>query len=292
MYTGDTKRAELGAARVLDWHWSWILNKIKDTNMDTSYNRYLSYTQRELQAHLDKQRDTMPDDLRADIMRQVRDERTRLRSVKAKERAMSAAWGEIMRPLKSELRIVVNMGRYTSKTYHVPERSKAIAEYRAVLEKAVRLLTKHQAGDYTPRALAKLKNVPNDGAHWVDWIPESVRVTVTLMFEAIPHHFKAKAKVPFERRTIDDKRDVLIRRLARTVKEELGRAYKDLANDPDEYDNQDHHAYIRRMELAQQAIIALPDDAYVPATWQGLFKQPKEQNDTTTNATHTTHTTD
>jgi hypothetical protein len=247
--------------------------------MDTSYKRYLSYPNRELQAHLDKQKDTMPIEVREEIMRQVREHRKELRSVTAKKRAVSAAWAEIMRPLKSELRIVVNMGRYVSKTYHVPERSHAIAEYRKVLEKAVRLMEKYQAGEYTPRVLAKLKNVQNHGAHWVDWIPESVRVTVTLMFEAIPHHFKAKSKVPFERRNIDDKRDVLIRRLTRTVKEELDRAYKDLANDPDEYDNQDHHEYIARMELAQQAIIALPDDAYIPATWQGLFKQPKENHD-------------
>ena len=250
--------------------------------MDTAYRKYLSYPTRELQLHLEKQRDTMPIEVREDIMRQVREERRTLRSVKARQRVVSAAWTELMRPLKSEQRIVANMSRYKSKTYYVPERSAAIAEYAKVLEKAVRLMKKYQAGDYTPRALAKMKNVPNNGEHWVDWIPESVRVTVTLMFDAIPHHFKAKSKTPFERRNIDDKRDVLIRRLARTVKEELGRAYKDLANDPDEYDNQDHHEYIRRMELAQQAIIALPDDAYVPATWQGLFKQPKEQNDTTT----------
>jgi hypothetical protein len=265
--------------------------------MDTSYNRYLSYTQRELQLHLDRQRDTMPDDLRADIMRQVGEERTRLRSVKAKERAMSAAWGEIERPLKAELRIVVNMGRYKSKTYHVPERSTAIAEYRKILEKLCKIIDKYKRGEHTPLQLAKIKSVPNQGAHWVDWIPDTVKRTVTGLFDAIPHHFKAKTKVPFERRTIDDKRDVLIRRLARTVKEELGRAYKDLANDPDEYDNQDHHAYIARMELAQQAIVALPDDAYVPATWQGLFKtgyaypitpEGEQQNDTTTNATHTT----
>lgn len=261
--------------------------------MDTTYKRYLSYPNRELQAYLDKRKDTMPIEVREDIMRQVREHRKELRSTQARERVVKAAWHEVMRPLKSELRIVVNMGRYTSKTYHVPERSKAIAEYRAVLEKAVRLLTKYQAGDYTPRVLAKMKNVQNHGAHWVDWIPENVRVTVTLLFEAIPHHFKAKSKVPFERRNIEDKRDVLIRRLARTVKEELNRAYKDLANDPDEFDNQDHHEYIARMELAQQAIIALPDDAYIPTTWQGLFKQPKEQqNDTTTDATHPTITPD
>ena len=260
--------------------------------MDTNLKRYLSYPNRELQAHLDKQRDTMPLDVRESIMRQVREERTRLRSVKAKERAMSAAWGEIERPLKSELRIVVNMGRYKSKTYHVPERSTAIAEYRKVLEKLCKIIDKHKRGEHTPNQLAKIKSVPNQGSHWTDWIPASVKQDTTALFDAIPHHFKAKSKVPFERRILDDKRDVLIRRLARTVKEELNRAYKDLANDPDEYDNQDHHAYIRRMELAQQAIIALPDDAYVPATWQGLFKtgydhpittEGEQQNDTTQN---------
>jgi hypothetical protein len=269
--------------------------------MDTSYKRYLSYPNRELQAHLDKQRDTMPIEVREEIMRQVREERTRLRSVKAKERAMSAAWGEIERPLKSELRIVVNMGRYKSKTYHVPERSTAIAQYRAVLEKLCKIIEKYKRGEHTPLQLAKIKSVPNGGSHWVDWIPASVKQDTTALFDAIPHHFKAKSKVPFERRTIEDKRDVLIRRLARTVKEELGRAYKDLANDPDEYDNHDHHAYIARMELAQKAIIALPDDAYIPTTWQGLFKtgyaypispEGEKQNDTTTNATHPKETSD
>ena len=165
------------------------------------------------------------------------------------------------------------MGRYKSKSYHVPERSKAITAYRNVLEKAVRLLTKYQVGDYTPTALAKQKNVPNGGAHWVDWIPQHVKDTIIGHFDAIPHHFRAKTKVPFERRIIDDTRDVRLRRLATSIKQELERAYKDLATDPDEFDNVDHREYIDRMELAAKAVIALPDDAYVPATWQGLFKQ-------------------
>lgn len=240
--------------------------------MDTSYNRYLSYSARELQAHLDKQRDTMSAELRQHILDTVSAEKRRLRSVSAKQNIVKATWQVVERPLKAELRIVVNMGRYKSKSYHVPERSAAIAEYRKVLEKLCKIMDKYKRGEHTPNQLAKIKSVPNNGEHWVDWIPANVKENVTALFDAIPHHFKAKSKVPFERRNIDDERDVRIRRLARAVKQELERAYKDLANDPDEYDNHDHHEYICRMILAQQAIIALPDDAYVPATWQGLFK--------------------
>jgi hypothetical protein len=241
--------------------------------IDKTLTKYMTYGARELQAHLDKQRDIMPQELREHIMAAVRAEKTRLRSANAKARVIKSAWHEVLRPLRAELRIVVNMNRYKSKSYNVPERGKAITAYRAVLEKAVRLLTKYQVGDYTPTQLAKIKNAPNGGAHWVDWVPMGVRETIENLFHEIPHHFRAKTKVPFERRTMDDTRDVLLRRLATSIKQELERAYKDLANDPDEFDNVDHHEYIARMELAAKAVIALPDDAYVPATWQGLFKQ-------------------
>ena len=241
--------------------------------IDKTLTKYMSYGARELQVHLDKQRDTMPQELREHIMNAVKAEKTRLRSAQAKARVVTATWHEVLRPLRAELRIVVNMNRYKSKSYHVPERGKAITEYRAVLEKAIRLLTKYQRGEHTPTQLAKLKNVPNAGEHWTDWIPAQVKNNVTALFDAIPHHFRAKSKTPFERRNIDDTRDVKLRRLARSIKQELERAYKDLANDPDEFDNVDHRHYIERMELAAKAIIALPDDAHVPATWQGLFKQ-------------------
>lgn len=241
--------------------------------IDKTLTKYMSYTQRELQVHLEKQRDSMPQELREHIMREVKAAKTQLRSAKAKARVISSAWHEVLRPLRAELRIVVNMNRYKSKSYNVPERGRAITAYRAVLEKAVRLLVRYQGGDYTPTSLAKQKNVPNGGAHWVDWIPQHVKDEVIALFDAIPHHFRAKTKVPFERRIIDDTRDVRLRRLATSIKQELERAYKDLATDPDEFDNVDHREYIDRMELAAKAVIALPDDAYVPATWQGLFKQ-------------------
>jgi hypothetical protein len=59
--------------------------------MDTTYKRYLSYPNRELQAYLDKQKDTMPIDVREDIMRQVREHRKELRSTQARERVVKAA---------------------------------------------------------------------------------------------------------------------------------------------------------------------------------------------------------
>jgi hypothetical protein len=249
------------------------MDTYQNDTIERDYSRYLKLQPKELIRLLEKQRDTMQPALIEHIINEVARMKKELRSATAKARVIKSTWHEVMRPLRSELRIVVNMGRYKSKSYNVPERSKAITAYRAVLEKAVRLLTKYQVGDYTPTQLAKIKNVPNGGEHWVDWIPMTVKETVENLFNEIPHHFRAKSKVPFERRTMDDKRDVLLRRLATSIKQELGRAYKDLANDPDEFDNVDHHEYIARMELAQKAIIALPDDAHVPATWQGLFKQ-------------------
>jgi hypothetical protein len=242
--------------------------------IDKTLTKYMSYTQRELQVYLDKQRENMPQELRDHILSEVKLHKKQLRSANAKARVIKAAWHELIRPLRSELRIVVNMARYRSKSYQVPERDKAISAYRMILEKALRLLTQYQVGDYTPTQFAKLKNVPNGGEHWVDWIPAVKKEAIENLFHEIPHHFRAKSKVPFERRNIkEEKRDVLIRRLSRSIKQELDRAYKDLANDQDEFDNQDHWDYIKRMELAAKVVIALPDDAYVPATWQGLFKQ-------------------
>lgn len=244
------------------------------------YSRYIKMQPKELLRELEKQRDSMPLVLRQQIIEQVTQAKKELRSANAKARVINTAWHEIERPLKSELRIIVNMSRYKSKTYHVPERSHAITEYRKVLEKLIKLITKYKQGDYTPNQLAKQKNVPHNGEHWSDWIPQQVKDTITGHFDAIPHHFKAKVKVPFTRRILEEKREVLVKRLLTATKQELERAYKDLATDPDEYDNEDHHEYIRRMKLAQQVIITLPDTAYIPATWQGLFKQKTdEQND-------------
>jgi hypothetical protein len=240
--------------------------------LNPNYRKYISYSEKRLHEYLNAQRDSMSELLRTDILQQVSAEKKRLRSVKAQKKMHDATWREFMRPLMSEIRIVQNMARYISKSYKVPERTAAIYEYRhALLKLKGMLLRFRDTFDSTPLRLAREKNVPNDGKHWVDWVPVHVRESIEIYFANIPHNHKAKIKVPFERRNMDDTNAKKRIRLARTIDQELEAAYKDIANEPLEYDNPDQRDYIARLELAKQAVIALADDAHVPATWQGLF---------------------
>lgn len=246
------------------------------SNFDEFYNkyrRYLSLSVIQLQRELDRQHKDMPEMLRNEILQAVKNEKKRLRSTEAQRRTRAALWRELMHPLNVELRIVISMARYISKAYKVPERTKAVLAYRAVLEKLKRLMQKYQTQHATtPSRLAKEKNVPNDGAHWTDWIPLHVRIEICELFDAIPKNYKAKVKVPFERREVSNQYGKKRRKLARAIEQELNAAYKNLANEPREFNNADHHEYIARLELAKKAVVALSEDDYIPDTWQALFQ--------------------
>jgi len=239
----------------------------------SKYRRYISVSTLQLQRELDRQHNEMPEMLRNEILQAVKAEKKRLHSAAAQKRTRTALWRELMHPLNMELRTVVTMARYVSKAYKVPERTKAVLAYRGVLEKLKRLMQKYQDQHATtPIRLARDKNVPNDGAHWTDWIPVHIRAEVSEMFEAIPKNYKAKVKIPFERREASMVYGQKRRKLSKLVEQELNAAYKDLANEPQEFNNADHHAYIARLELAKKAVIALSEDDYIPNTWQALFK--------------------
>ena len=240
--------------------------------MEQSYRKYLSFSQQQLRTKLERLRDKMTPLERSEILQAVGEERKRLRSVQAKKKTLDGLWHEVLQPLHIELRTVEVLRRYKTRNYPVPERDRAMTEYSAVLQKAKRLLTQyHKAYDMTPLRLAREKNVPNNGEHWSDWIPQPVKEKITALFAAIPHRPKAKVKIPFERkeRKADWSQDRL--RLTRKVEEELNAAHKDLANDPDEYDNEYHREYISRLELATKALAAWEEDTPLPRTWQAMF---------------------
>jgi len=240
--------------------------------MEQSYKKYLSYTQRELEIKLNRERDKMTPLERREILQAVGEERKRLRSVQAKKKTLDAEWIALMQPLHVELKTVSNLRRYKTRNYNVPERNHAMTEYHNVLIKIRKLLTQyHKAYDMTPIRLAREKNVPNNGEHWSDWIPQPVKEKITALFAAIPHRPKAKTKIPFERKETPStwRRDRTT--LARRVEQELAAAYKDLANDPDEYDNEYHREYISRLELAIKALAAWEEDTPLPRTWQAMF---------------------
>jgi hypothetical protein len=47
--------------------------------------------------------------------------------------------------------------------------------------------------------VASDKDLPNDGTHWTDWIPQKIKSRVLDLFEQIERKPKAKIKIPFER---------------------------------------------------------------------------------------------
>ncbi len=243
--------------------------------MEQSYRKYLSFTQAQLAARLDKLKDRMTPLERNEILRVVSEERKKLRSEKAKHKSHDNLWNDLIAPLNVEIRTVQNILRYRTRNYPVPERTTAITYYRDILLKLKRLLTQyHKSYEATPNQLSKTKHVPNDGEHWSDWVPEKIRAQVYEKFNAIPHRFKAKTKVPFERKEKKSDWKQAKLRLARRLEQELHAAYKDLANDPTEFDCEDHHEYIRRMETAVKALALWEEDTPLPKTWQAMFGNP------------------
>jgi hypothetical protein len=245
-------------------------------HMEQSYRKYLSFSQRDLALHLERQSSTLTPLEKQEILRVVGEERSKLRSANAQKRYADTAWKELLHPLNVERRIVASMLRYKSKAYRVPERDKAVAAYSEVLDKVRRLLTTYQKDHALPPSkLAKEKHAPNNGEHWTDWVPSHVKAKVCALFDAIPKNYKAKVKTPFERRILDTPQHKRRINLAQQVKRELAAAYKDLATEPEEYDNPDHHAYIERLHLAEKAVAALSEEDHIPKTWQALFGASK-----------------
>lgn len=240
--------------------------------MEQSYKKYLSLTQRDLEIRLNRERDRITDLERAAILKAVGEERKRLRSAQAQKKTLAAHWHEVMMPLHVELKTVSNLRRYKTRNYPVPERDRAMTAYHEVLVKLKKLLTQyHKTSNMTPLRLAREKNVPNDGAHWTDWIPAHVKEKILGLFNEIPHRAKAKSKIPFERKEPQSnwRRDRVA--LTRKVEQELAAAYKDLANDPAEFNCEDHHEYIKRLELAKKALAVWEEDVPIPKTWQAMF---------------------
>jgi hypothetical protein len=202
----------------------------------------------------------------------IKDTITQTKKAQLSEKMMRSQhrrlWSELLSPLKYELgnaRVGLNhQGRF------LPERQIAFTAYIKVMEKALSLFDSYQLlrdeddKPMTPATIAREKDVPNNGVHWTDWIPQSKKTEVALLFDAIPHAPKTKRKVPFQRIQRPNTR-LKNRLLTRTIKE-LGNEESEQAITPT-----DERA--KRIEEMKEAITLIrtlkPSDA-VPHTWHGL----------------------
>ena len=177
-------------------------------------------------------------------------------------------WGELVSPLKYELsNAKVGLKHRGS---FLPQRQVAFDAYIRLMEKlvakfeALQLLRSDEGKLMTPSHIAQETDIPNKGVHWTDWIPQTKRVEVCALFDAIPHAPKTKRKVPFQR-TQRPNTKLKDRLLKRTLKE-LGNEESEQTIEPtDERDER-----IVMMKKAITIIHALKPTDAVPHTWHGL----------------------
>ena len=213
-------------------------------------------------------------------------------SAQARAKRKENLWRTFLAPVKYELKMCASMLRTTTgqvaSGYYADEaegqaRVFALQAYINsingwVLARALKL----KASNETPSSAAKKSTkrfphgMPNNGVHWVDWIPQSIKQEITLLFDAIPHRAKAKRKIPFERKVhgitridqgeelslFEEQRYLLKKRTERALEkiEPLARI------DPDKYTDD--------MDNIKQALVwidAAQEGEMLPSTWKGFF---------------------
>lgn len=209
------------------------------------------------------------------IKEAIRNAKASKRSEEAKRVRLTRLWRDLLEPLTNEMRGVYSMKRYNKERYPNPERREALDAYDAVLVKLKKKLQRyHKAYNMTPAEKAAEMDVPNNGAHWTDWIPEHIKTAIVNAFAQIPHTFKARTKTPFERtvpKTANSKqRAKLIEQVQRErmkTEQELA-VLKEVAKGEDNESIREARDYLERLADAEQAILEMTDNEVVPATWQ------------------------
>lgn len=144
--------------------------------------------------------ETMPTvAMREGMKTAVLEYKKQLKAEKLSKHHHKTLWRVILRDLKYEHNNTIVGAKYHSRNPK-PERDAAFAEYLKVMDKLRNLIEYNYAmTGITPTKLAKEKQVPNNGEHWTDWVPEHVKERVRTLFDGIPYVPKTKRKLPFQR---------------------------------------------------------------------------------------------
>ena len=178
-------------------------------------------------------------------------------------------WGDLIDPLDYEIRLVKRMMQHDPVSEASEERDAALRGYNYVLQVAHRKLHKAAgAFDLTPTGYAKEYKLPNNGAHWTDWVKFEVKEAVTDLFDAVPRQPKVKRKIPFERKIPASMFVTLKQRLLERTRKELEHAIR--LNKSDYSDAL--AADIKQMEKALEYINEAAVGQALPTTWHGFYK--------------------
>jgi len=216
--------------------------------------------------------------------------RERVKALKAEDRSKIARkkmvqdlWQNIINSLVNERRSVRAMLAYESERYPNPERREALNGYDLLLKKLkVKLREYRYYAKRTPKEQAahekeKGKTIPNDGAHWTDWVPTHIKEAVSVAFANIPRAAKARVKLPFPR-TMSKADNAKLRQLHMlTAKREILSAEQELAMIHELNKGQasetarDAQAKVDHIQNILNWLICADDTEFIPRTWGELL---------------------
>lgn len=198
------------------------------------------------------------------------------KSDKARAKQLANMWNVHITPLKLEIkRVVASLAYDNYNKNNADPRQMALKAYRTVLTELLRRMDRESSSrpfddrpTMSPIEYAKVKNVPNGGEHWTDYVPTHVKQRVITLFDAVPHKPKAKRKIPFERIVGIELHELKMSRLIRRTEIELARHKQELSIDSN---NNPLRERIQRIESALAEIKKIEVNEYVPTSWQGLL---------------------
>lgn len=238
--------------------------------MKPRYPQYMHLNGTQLDSAMTKLYETTSQDVVRKILNTVREDKALLRlekrSAKAVANTHSAQWRQIMEPLRAELQRVHGCLKYRAS----PERDIAFDAYQTVLltlRDRLQAMAKPLSGEpQTPASLAKAKKTPNEGTHWVDWVPAKVRERVETLFHDIPYRKQARVFVPFRSvvTTAQHNRLAAVMRKSIMSKREALLAVSLIRKDDET------EAKIAELDAALAALNRLPDDSPLPRDWRKL----------------------
>lgn len=234
--------------------------------MDTSYKHYIKLTPNQLHARL-VERKTPP--MQAEhIKKTVAEQQAMLKSENARTIQLTRLWREFTEPLNTERENVQGMLRYKG-CENDEARRDALEAYLTVLNSLKARMQNHCKQDRkTPTMIASEKDLPNEGKHWTDWIPQKIKDRVITLFQEIERKPKAKIKIPFQRVVPSDLHAKQVTRLKNRTLKELAIAEQTLELDP----HPENEAKVSQIRYALDLMGVLDDNEPVPATWHGLNK--------------------
>ena len=210
------------------------------------------------------------------LRREGMDYLAKRKSENARRKQVERMWNEHILPLQAEKkRIVASLAYPTHNRNNSDPRRMALKAYLTVIDTLLGKMRREATcvpfedrPTMTPIEYAKAKNVPNNGEHWSDFVPQHIKDRVCQLFDAVPHTPKARRKIPFERIVGAELHTLLKDRLIRRTEKELIKCKQDVLLNPSDEKLPER---IQKIETALAAIEKLDPNEPVPTTWHGLY---------------------